>query len=276
MIHEESYLQSADGIKLYFQRWEPKDCIEGVICLVHGLGEHSSRYTHWAERLTGTDYVLSSMDLRGHGRSGGQLGDALSYENYLDDISLLLEDAASRFPGKPLFLYGHSLGGLLSLYYLIKRKPELAGVVVTSPAVDTDAGNNKLLRFVIPVLTPIIPKISFPNKLELPALSKDQEVVEAYKNDPLVHDRVTVRMARGMILAVNEVNSSASEISIPILIMHGSADRITYPSGSRRIAGSLSSNCELKVWEDCYHELHNEPEKEEVFQYLLDWLNKFK
>jgi len=274
MTHREIQWQTKDGLPLFAQAWEPQTKVEGVICLVHGLGEHSSRYEHWAGKLTSAGFALLAFDLRGHGRSGGKRGDTPSYNHFAEDIYIMLDQAAKEFPGTPAFLYGHSLGGMLVLYYLIKNKPDIKGAVVTSPGLRTMLDQQKGKVTALRILEPIIPKITMPNGLELEGLSKDTDVVDKYRNDPLVHDRVSLRMGKGMIDTIDYIFSNASKIDIPLLLMHGSSDRITYHQGSEEIAEKINSECTLKIWDGLFHELHNEPEKDQVYDYLLDWLNK--
>ena len=133
MKHFESSWIAKDGLETYFQGWEPEKTPQAVVCLVHGLGEHSGRYVHVADHLTAAGFAVITMDLRGHGKSAGVRGHVNSMDNFLDDIDRLLKEAEDRYPGMPRFLYGHSLGGFLVLFYTLKRQPVLAGVVSTSP-----------------------------------------------------------------------------------------------------------------------------------------------
>lgn len=132
MKHEEFERKAFDGLKLYFQCWQTDDRLKGVICLVHGLGEHSGRYTDWAMRLNQAGYSVLTYDLRGHGKSDGQRGHILSFNDYLADTELLLREANDKFPGIPHFLYGHSLGAIIAWIYVLRNKPRLAGVVLTA------------------------------------------------------------------------------------------------------------------------------------------------
>ncbi len=274
MIHEETEWRSNDNIPLYVQKWHPANEAKGVICLIHGLGEHSSRYLHWAERLTAEGYAVLAFDLRGHGNSGGERGDSPTFDHLTDDITLLLKDAEKQFPNKPCFLYGHSLGGLLVLFYLIQRRPDLAGAIVTSPALHTSTDRQKIKIALARILSRIIPRVSIPNGLDREGLSQDPAVVQAYCEDPLVHDRISLRMAKGMFDTIDYVLAQAPEIKLPLLIMNGTEDRITFASGAEKLADLIKSECTLKLWDGLYHELHNEFDKDRVFDYLKQWLEK--
>ncbi|MFO7952979.1 MAG: alpha/beta hydrolase [Bacillota bacterium] len=273
MKHEEMRWMAEDTLPLFARKWEPdNDNIKGIICLVHGLGEHSGRYSHWAEKLTGAEYATLAIDLRGHGRSEGHRGYTPSLDHYGDDISLLLDKAEEFYPGKPHFLYGHSLGGTLSAFFLIQRQPRINGAVITSPCLHTVLDRQKHKIAMARFFDLFFPSLSLASNLEQKDLSRDPAVISAYQNDPLVHDRVSARLGKGIIDAVNYIFNRATDITLPLLIMHGTEDRITFPSGSEKLAGLVSGECTLKLWDGLYHELHNEIEKDEVFAFLIKWL----
>ena len=265
--------QTKDGLRLYAQGWKPEAELKGVVCLVHGLGEHSGRYGHLAAFLNQAGYALLAFDLRGHGKSEGQRGYAPSYEALLDDIARLLDEAANRYPDLPRFLYGHSLGGNLVINYALRRHPQLAGVIATGPffraAFEPPAWKLTLAR----IMYNLWPTLSLSNELDRQALSRDPEVVQAYDEDPLVHDRLTPRLTMDMFQAGLWALEHASELSLPLLLMHGSADRLCSVQASREFAARAGDRCTLKIWDGFYHEIHNEPEQEQVFEYLLEWLN---
>lgn len=273
MKHIELQWKSDDGVPLLVRKWEPDHKPKGVVCLVHGLGEHSGRYAHWAERLTGAGYAVFSCDQRGHGRSGGQRGHVPSFDHLGDDLDLVLAEANKNYPKKPCFLYGQSLGGIFVLFYLIQRRPQLTGAVITSPGLHNSLERQKVKVMMARILGLIIPKLSMASGLNEKALSRDPGVIAAYLHDPLVHDRVTVHMAREMLGGIEYVFNRAAEISLPLLLMHGSGDRIAYNSGAEKIVSLVSGDCTYKLWEGLYHELHNEPEKDEVFDFLKEWLD---
>jgi alpha-beta hydrolase superfamily lysophospholipase len=272
--HEEMQWVSNDGLKLFAQKWEPESEAKAVISLVHGHGEHSGRYSHWAEKLNNAGYAVLAFDLRGHGRSEGQRGDSPSFDHYADDVSILLEKTEELFSGKPLFLYGHSLGGLIVLFTLIQRRPKIKGAVVTSPVLKTAIVEQKAKMAAAKILGSVFPKATLPSGLEQEALSRDPAVIEAYRNDPLVHDKGSLRMAKKMLLAMEYVLERGSEIEVPLLLMHGTGDNITYAAGCEQLSEIMEDDCTLKLYEGYYHELHNEPEKDEIFGFLREWLDQ--
>lgn len=273
MRHFEFEWQTEDGLRLYAQGWQPETEFKGVVCLVHELGEHSGRYAHLAAFLSQAGYVLLAFDLRGHGKSEGQRGHAPSYEVLLDDISQLLEEAAKRYPDRPRFLYGHSLGGNLVIEYALRRRPRLAGVIATGAsfrlAFEPPAWKLTLAK----ILYSLWPTLTMSNELDRQALSRDPEVVRAYNDDPLVHDRISARLAMDMLQSGLWALEHAADFPLPLLLMHGGDDRLTSAQASREFATQASHRCTLKIWDGFYHEIHNEPKQGQVFGYLLEWLD---
>jgi alpha-beta hydrolase superfamily lysophospholipase len=244
-----------------------------VICLVHGLGEHIGRYDHVGAALTGAGYTLLGSDLRGHGKSGGPRGHSPSLEAFLSDIDSLIQQARDRYPGRPCFLYGHSLGGLLALAYVKARKPALAGVVVTGAGLRSPLQEQKFKVLLARILGSLMPTLTLPSGLDPQTISRDPQVVEAYVRDPLVHDRTTTGFGKAALQAVDGAFAGAADFRLPLLIMHGSADRLTYPAGSEEFARLVPGGAALKLWEGLYHEIHNEPEQAEVLKFMIGWLD---
>lgn len=271
---EEMQWKTDDALNIFARKWEPESGIKGVVCLVHGHGEHSGRYSHWAEKLTSAGFAVLAPDMRGHGKSDGQRGHTPSFDHYGDDLSILLDQASKLYPDTPCFLYGHSLGGVIALYFLVQRQPDITGAVITSPALRTAIEEQKAKRTLALILGTLIPKSGMPSGLEQEALSRDQKVIEAYRRDPLVHDRISFRMGKEAIKSVEYIYNHADRISVPLLLLHGTGDRICYQSGSVDLSKLISGDCTLKLWDGFYHELHNEPEKDQVFDFLAEWLKK--
>lgn len=273
MKHFETHWKSNDDLNLYAQGWEPEEKPpEAVVCLVHGLGEHTSRYVHVAEVITGGGFALMGADLRGHGRSGGKAGHFPSIESVMQDIDILLEQARKRYPNAPLFLFGFSLGGILVLHYDLKRKPAVQGVIAGGPGLRTALENQPVKIFLAKVLGSVFPELSLSSGLNPDFLTRNREVVQAYKNDPLVQHKATLGFAKTMIAVNKWTLEHAGEFSLPLLIMHGKADKIAFLSGSTEFAERAGDKCTLVVWDDAYHELHNEPEQDEVFETMLSWM----
>ena len=273
MQHIEFTQQAPDGVQFYFQGWQPEIPPKAVVCLVHGLGEHSGRYAHVAAALNDAGYALLGFDLRGHGKSGGPRGHTPTYDTLMDDIGRLLAEAGQRYPGQPQFLYGHSLGGNLVLNYALRRKPGLAGVVATSPAIRTATPPPGSQITLAKIMNRIRPAMQMANGLALDGLARDPEVIRAYTNDPLVHNKISVRLALEMLQAGEWALAHAGEFPLPLLLVHGTADILTSAAASEEFAARVpAGRCTLKLWEGFYHETHNEPEKAEVLAYMVNWL----
>ncbi len=272
MSPKEYYLSPEEGVKLFACDWSLTEPERGVICLVHGLGEHSQRYSHVAEFFCEHGYSFLSFDLRGHGKSSGQRGHIDSYDLLLEDIDRLLQEAGQRHPGLPVFLYGHSLGGNLVIYYSLKRRPGVHGVITTSPGTAPDK-IPPLKYFLGKLFYFLWPTFSMDNGLDHSALSRDQSVVERYDSDPLVHTRISARLGLDMINSGVWIKEHISELTVPLLIMQGSADRIVSVAGTRELASRAPEDLvEYKEWQGGYHELHNDFVKDEVLNTMLAWI----
>jgi len=265
--------KTRDGLNICTQGWEPAGKPKAIICLVHGLGEHSGRYKNAGEAFTKAGYALMGYDQRGHGRTDGPRGHTPAYDNLMDDIEDLLMQAAQRYEGLPRFLYGHSMGGNEVLNYVIRRKPDLSGIIVTGPflrlAFEPPAFQVLLGR----IMNNIAPGFTQASGLETAAISRDQKIVDAYVNDPLVHDKISARLFVSVYDSGKWALDHASEFSLPLLIMHGSGDRITSADASREFAQRGGKNVTLHIWDEWYHEIHNEVEQAEVFKMMTIWMD---
>jgi alpha-beta hydrolase superfamily lysophospholipase len=274
MRHHEFALETRNNLHLYGQAWEPEGEVKAVVSLVHGLGEHSGRYLHVAEALCRPGFALLAVDLRGHGKSQGKRGDSPSYTVLMDDIGRQLEETSRRYSGSPCFLYGHSLGGNLVINYALRRKPELAGVIATSPALRTSFAPPGWKLNLGKILYNLWPSALMANGLDRQALCHDPQVVQAYEADPLVHDRLSARLGLDILLSGEWAMTHAGEWTLPLLLMHGEQDGVTSSGASRAFAESAGNPCALKVWPGLYHETHNEPEKGAVLAYMIMWLEE--
>ncbi len=273
MASFEDSFKSKDNTMLYWQGRKAAGDVRGVVCLVHGIGEHSNRYQHMAEFFARKGFHFSAFDLRGHGKSEGIRGDAPSYAALMDDIQSFLDYSGKKFPSLPVFIYGHSLGGNLVLNFLLRRHPAVKGVIISAPALGLAYDPPKVKMLVGRVLSKVLPTLAIASDLDTSALSRDVAVVQAYVQDPLVHDRVTGRMAFGFMDAGDWALAHAEQLDTPTLLMHGSADKLTSLQASRRFAKKAGDICEFVLWEGFFHELHNEIGKEDVFEYVLNWMN---
>jgi acylglycerol lipase len=247
----------------------PGENARAVVIMVHGLGEHIQRYDYWADLFKKEGIGFAGVDLPGHGRSDGRRGNIKSYSVLGEMLDILIKTTLRTFPGVPIYIYGHSLGGGIVLDYLIRKNPK----IVTSPWLRLSFEPPKIKVIMAAVMKFILPGLIQPSGLNVSYISHDEAVVEKYKNDPLVHGKISVSLFHGAMSAARYSLDHAAELRIPTLLIHGSDDQLCSPDGSREFA-SRNKNVELKIWEGGYHELHNEPFKEEVFRYIINWINK--
>jgi alpha-beta hydrolase superfamily lysophospholipase len=253
----------------------PGENLKEVIVFVHGIGEHIHRYDHWVSLFNKAAIGFVGVDLPGHGRSDGTRGDIKSYTLIGEMIDILIKSCIKTFPGCPVYLYGHSLGGGIVLDYLLRRKPKIKGAIVTSPYLRLAFEPPKIKLFIASVLKHLLPGLIQSTGLNADHLSHDKVVVEKYKTDPLVHGKISVRLFSESLNAATYSLTHASELNIPTVLLHGSDDLLLSAEGSREFAGKTTM-VDLKIWNGGYHELHNEPFKDEVFIYLLNWIRNPK
>ena len=258
---------------IYAAHWPAKDA-KAVVVLVHGLGEHCMRYQHFAEFLHQKNIALVGFDLPGHGRSHGVRGHAINgIESFFEAVQTALDSARTNYPDIPVILYGHSLGGNISLNFLLRRKPKVAACIATGPWIRlpkaTPAWQETLGRLMIR----LYPSFLQPNGLELQGLARDQNVIDKYINDPLVHDKVSARVGINMLDAARWLDGFDQDVPVPTLLMHGGGDYLTSPHGTKDFADRVGGPLTLKIWEGFFHEIHNEPEQAQVFDYFYNWLS---
>jgi len=192
----------------------------------------------------------------------------------MDDIQHHLSSVQKKDPGLPCFLYGHSLGGSLVLYYAINRQPKLSGLVVTSPGLATATPLPPVKATFANLLYKFFPTMTMSNGLELDGLSRDPAVQKAYVSDPLVHGKISARWGLDLINNGAKMLSQAGQVNLPILLMQGTADRLVNPQATHQFAQGLKGDATYKEWDGYFHELHNEPEKEQIIQTMVDWLDR--
>jgi acylglycerol lipase len=277
MISKTFFWNSKDGNRMYARSWEPDSGQpKAVINLVHGMGEHIDRYEHVADFFTAHNYAILGFDHRGHGKSEGNRGHIPSYDTLLDDLDVLLAKSAEQFPGIPAFLYGHSMGAGVSANYLIRRQPEGIKAALLSAPYFRLAFPQPAAKIWLGRMTQnLVPKLSLPTGLNADHISRDKTVVTRYKNDPLVHDKVSAMMGISLIDAGEYALAHAESVHVPTLILHGTADQLTSCSASQTFAEKASGKVKIKTYEGLFHEIHNEPEKEQVLADILSWFESF-
>lgn len=274
MENENLKILANDGLLLQGYAWLPKDEAKAVVCLIHGLGEHAARYAFLAQYFNQKDVAVYAYDQRGHGRSPGQRGHA-HYEYLLEDIESMLKFVRLLHLESPIILYGHSWGGNLVSNYILKRKSkELTGAVLTSPWLELSFEPPAWQVRLGKILAGVLPALSQSNGLALDHLSRDPEIGKAYAADPMVHDRISI----GLFLQIQKAGqwalAEAYRLKTPTLVLHGADDKITSASASRRFASSSPAQVTFRSWPEMRHETHNEIGKEEVMDFILDWIDE--
>jgi acylglycerol lipase len=272
MQHSEDTLTVRGGAEIYWQTWQPEDeQPEAVVCLAHGLGEHSGRYGHLAERFTDSGYAVVAHDHRGHGRSSGSRGD-LRIPEAVADVAEVIDRTRASYPDTPLIVYGHSLGALITMTYTAQSGGEgVTAQVASAPALDSELREQRLKFAAANLLGQFIPAVTIPTGLDPEGVSRDPEVVAAYKSDPMVHDKGSLGLAKQTFAAMDDM-MRRTYFPVPLLMLHGTADRLTVPAASKTFVDRVTGDVTLIEYEGMYHEPHNEPEQQEVFDDVMQWL----
>lgn len=264
--------EAPDGTRLLRRAWLPREPRRAVV-LVHGLAEHSGRYDHVGAWLSARDSAVHAYDHRGHGRSEGVRGHVGTFAELLDDLDAFLRVVRREHPELPLVLLGHSMGGLVTMALLAERKPDVACAVVSGPALEVPEHVSPTRRRAARLLRRLAPRLRMAAGLDPEHLSRDPEVVRGYASDPLVFRRVTVSLASELLDAVTRTAASAAHVQVPLLLLHGEADRLCPARGSRAFHAQLRGpGHRLRIYPQLRHEILNEPEQEQVLEDLLEWL----
>jgi len=280
MQHEEGRFAGAGGLELYYQWWCPEAEPRASVALVHGVGEHGNRYANLVGPLVDDGCAVYSYDQRGHGRSPGPRVHIDRWAEYRDDLGAFLRLVGERAPGRPLVVYGHSMGSLVVLDYLLERssgdRPSgLTAAVVSGVPLEPAGVGSPLLIAVARLLSGVRPRQSLDLGLDAAALSRDPAVVAAYRADPLVTSRATARWGAESLDAVRRVKAGMSRIDVPLLVLHGEADRVNLVGGARALAeASTRADTTLMVYPGVHHEPHNDLDHEAVIADVREWVGR--
>jgi alpha-beta hydrolase superfamily lysophospholipase len=272
MKHSDGRFTGSGNRSIYFQYWEPETAPSAVLLVAHGAGEHSARYQKLARFFVGYGFAVTVLDHNGHGLSDGVPGHVNAFEDYLYDLQTFHRLMAERFAGVPMFLLGHSMGGLIGSVYLLQHQNEFVGAVLSGAAITTELKPGPVQMFLLKLLAVLTPRLGM-MKLDPRGVSRDPEVVRSYVEDPLVHHgKMSARMLRELFAGMNTIQSGAPGITLPMLILHGEADEMTAAQGSRFLYEHISSRHKtLKLYPGLYHEIFNEPERLAVLEEVFRW-----
>jgi acylglycerol lipase len=271
VTHATSTLAGAGGQQIFWQSWSPVQT-RGVVVIVHGFGEHSDRYGHVAQRLVAEGYATYALDHRGHGRSQGPRAVIDRLANAVSDIDRLVLLAGDAHPGLPAFMLGHSMGGLLAVQYALAHQDRLAGLLLSGALAAPDAAPAPA-RLIARMLSAVAPRAGL-IALDASLVSRDPQVVAAYRADPMVHHgKLPARTVAELIAAGQRFPELVANIRVPTLIMYGSEDRLCPPSGSVMLGERIgAADITVIPYAGLYHEILNEPERETVLDDMCAWL----
>jgi len=261
-----------DSIKLFEQSYSPEKDIKGIIIFMHGLNEHSGCYSKVSRKFSEHKYAVNLFDIRGHGKSDGPLAFIDSFEDTLNDLSVFLDIVRNRYPKKPVFLFGHGMGAIVSALYVIKNKPEIRGLILSAPALNINQFISPSLQNICWILGRLFPRWPL-IKMNSSDLSKDPKVVQDFENDPLVyHGKIYARTCLEFINASKTVVNEGDEIKIPLLIVHGKEDRLFDFEGSRALLEEVKVvDKTIHVYKELSHSLLLEPQGRKVLIDIIQW-----
>jgi len=270
--HEDGRFTGVGGLEIYWQAWLPAGTPQAIVTIAHGGAEHSGRYAWTAGQLTVRGYAVYAIDHRGHGRSAGPRAYVDRIDNAVADLHTLDGIARERHPGMPVFLLGHSMGGLIALAYALRHQDELAGMVLSAPLAVLEV--NPAARFGGRLLSTVAPRLPV-YKIDGTTVSRDPAVVRAYDDDPLNHRGMLPARTVGEIAAtVDTFAERLPELRLPILTVYGSGDRLVDNRGSQLVdERSSSEDSTLIAYDGLYHEVLNEPERDQVIADVAGWLD---
>lgn len=273
MKHQNGTFKGARDADMYYQYWLPDTEPKAILLVAHGLAEHSGRYMNLVNLLVPSGYAVYGIDHMGHGKSDGKRVFVERFQDYTTPLKTYFDMIRAWQPKRPIFLIGHSMGGLIGSAYLLKHQEDLAGAVLSAPSIKVPDNISPITILIGKMLSIIMPRAGL-IKLDPDGVSRDPAVVEAYVNDPLVYTgKATARLGAEIIKTMQEVTKQAAQITLPILIAQGSADRLVDPAGAQLLYDSISSTDKtIKMYSGLYHEIFNEPEHEQVLNDVKTWI----
>ena len=274
MIRKEGYLDHREEEKIYYQSWLPLKQVKANVVLVHGLGSHSGWFSNIGERLVKEDYGVYALDLYGNGKSSGQRGYINSWSDFRHDLDYFCQWIKSQNSDQSFFLFGHSLGGLIVLEYILKLSPNVAGIIVMAPALGK-VGISRIKILAGKLLSWIYPRFSLDLGIPEEASSHYPTVISAYNNDPLRHTRATARFAQEYFTTTQWVENNCPNLSTPLLVLQGDEDVVTPAQSTREFFAMLPDiDKQYREYQEGYHDLHLDFCKQILMEDIVEWLEK--
>ena len=273
MNHIEGKFKGVRNANIYYQAWLPEGNVKAVLLVVHGLGEHSGRYMNVVNHFVPLGYAVYGLDHIGHGKSEGMREVVERFEDYTDTLTIYYNMVKGWQTGKPIFLLGHSMGGLMAAYYLLDHQADFRGAVISAPGIKVSARISQAAITIGKILSVLAPKAGV-LALDVNGISRDPEVVTAYVNDPLVfHGKTPARLAAELVKTMSRVTAEVDKSTLPFIIVQGGQDKLVDPAGAQMLYDKASSKDKtIKVYDGLYHEVFNEPERARVLKDVETWL----
>ncbi|WDP89083.1 MAG: lysophospholipase [Desulfobacter sp.] len=275
MAAENGYFKGPEGIDYFYQCWLPESSPRAALIVVHGLAEHGGRYMNLVNSMVPRGFAVYAPDHYGHGKSGGRRLFVPDFNVFTQALDLFVDKVKDWEPGRPVFLVGHSMGGLIVAAYLQARQHKVDGALLSGPAVKVPGHVTPLTRTAAGLFSRVAPTLGI-RRLDATDISRDPEVVAAYINDPLVSTgKITARLASQMLDACDRAMEGAGGISLPLLVLQGGGDALVDPDGTAEFHEAAgSTDKKFILYPDRFHEIFNDPDHETVFKDMADWLEK--
>lgn len=274
--HNTSTFIGKGGVEIFFQNWK-KTSPDGIIIVVHGIGEHSGRYRHLLEHMQDLNVSVYALDHRGHGKSAGRRGHVESFIDYIYDLKLFRNYIEEENENIPVYMMGHSMGGVIAMRYALEYPDDIKGLMLSAPALIPAVNAPSWKKTLGNICSAGIGSLTLSNGLDHTLLSHDSDEITDYENDPLIHNRISARLFTELMKAAEECLTRVSEITVPLLLLHGKEDKIANPAGSEKIYQNASSIVkEYYIFDGLYHEIINETkeDRDRVLTLLTGWLSK--
>lgn len=273
MIHTEGNFKTVAGASIFYQSWRPEGEPNAVLLVVHGLAEHCGRYMNVVNHFVPRGYAVFGLDLPGHGKSDGTRVYADGMRDFTSPLKTYFDMIQGWHPGTPIFMLGHSMGGLIGTCFLFDYQDKFKGAVISAPAVKVGASISSVAIFLAKLLGQILPKLGLQG-VDVSAVSSDPQVVKDYINDPLVYrGKTTARLGAVLLDAIQRVTAEAGALRLPFIVVQGSADTLVDPDGAKMLYDKASSSDKtIKIYDGFCHEVFNEPGRARVLQDVETWL----
>lgn len=270
MIRDTHFFTTKDGVYLFGRTWRPDITSDSTIIILHCIGEHSGSYGEWAKNFVASGYNVLAMDSRGYGKSGGRRGGGRSYRQYLNDLDFILKKAGELFNHPAIYLYGHGMGGNLAINYLIQKKKNVKGLILSAPWLRTKK-THKNNRPLLNNLSKVLPSALPVNGIKPAHLTHNRQEVLKCTTDPLNYYKISLKLYDSFSEAGLFALNNKHKINLPVLIIHGKKDPVTSYRASQELSRNASS-ISIRVFENCFHALHLENENHHIFSFVLSWL----